>query len=368
LHVTGNKPIGATEILASCTAALERALPRRWRVAAGSPPRPAASRVDGARWTPDAVLRVRGPDGRTARLAVAVRRRLEPNDAWVLLERAAAARGPGEVPGCSFVAAEYLGPRTRTLLADRGVGYADATGNLRLALDRPALFLQAVGADRDPVPDSRPVRSLRGASAGRAVRAILDFPPPFGVRELAVRSGVSSATLSRVIELLVRAAILRRESPRGPVTSVDWQAVLRRWTEDYSLVGSNRTAACLEPRGLDALWTKLQGAGLDYALTASAVAAQVAPVASPRLAVLYVVDLGVAAGRLELRPAETGGNVMLVEPFDRVVFERTVRRGGLVHAALTQVVADLLTSPGRGPSEAEALIRWMAANESTWHA
>ena len=39
---------------------------------------------------------------------------------------------------------------------------------------------------------------------------------------------------------------------------------------------------------------------------------------------------------------------------------------GIRYAALAQVVADLLTSPGRGPSEGEALIDWMKANENAW--
>jgi hypothetical protein len=47
---------------------------------------------------------------------------------------------------------------------------------------------------------------------------------------------------------------------------------------------------------------------------------------------------------------------IVAEPFDRVVFERTSTRDGLVYAAPSQLAADLLTSPGRGPAEAEALL------------
>ncbi|HEU5402415.1 MAG TPA: hypothetical protein VFU86_13715, partial [Terriglobales bacterium] len=58
--------------------------------------------------------------------------------------------------------------------------------------------------------------------------------------------------------------------------------------------------------------------------------------------------------------------VLLVRPFDPVVFERTTRQDGLIYAAFTQVAADLLTSPGRSPQEAEALINWMKENEDVW--
>lgn len=41
---------------------------------------------------------------------------------------------------------------------------------------------------------------------------------------------------------------------------------------------------------------------------------------------------------------------------------------GLVFASLSQVVADLLTSPGRAPSEGEGLLRWMAEHVRGWRA
>jgi hypothetical protein len=52
--------------------------------------------------------------------------------------------------------------------------------------------------------------------------------------------------------------------------------------------------------------------------------------------------------------------VILAEPFDPVVFERTWARNGLQYAAATQVAADLLTGPGRSPSEGEAVLAWLA--------
>ena len=53
---------------------------------------------------------------------------------------------------------------------------------------------------------------------------------------------------------------------------------------------------------------------------------------------------------------------------DDIVFERTSTKGGVTVAALSQVAADLLTSPGRGPNEAEALMDWMQQNEGAWRA
>jgi hypothetical protein len=33
---------------------------------------------------------------------------------------------------------------------------------------------------------------------------------------------------------------------------------------------------------------------------------------------------------------------------------------------MSQIAADLLTSPGRGPNEAEVLMQWMQENEAAW--
>ena len=70
--------------------------------------------------------------------------------------------------------------------------------------------------------------------------------------------------------------------------------------------------------------------------------------------------------QLGLRPADTGANVLIGKPFDPVVFERTESDDGITYARVTQVVADLMTGPGRGPAESESLIEWMRDNEPAW--
>jgi hypothetical protein len=93
-----------------------------------------------------------------------------------------------------------------------------------------------------------------------------------------------------------------------------------------------------------------------------------APVAPARLATLYVDDPERLAERLDLRRAEAGANVVMARPYDSVVFDRTWQEDGLRFAALSQVVVDLLTGPGRGPAEAEELLAWMVKHEPLWRA
>ena len=152
----------------------------------------------------DLLADVTSPSGENAVLAVEVKRRMEPrNVGWAAQQVLAMAthRAPTAVP---VVASSYLSPRSREMLESLGVGYMDITGNVRIEVSKPGLFISTSGADRDPWPQDDELQSLRGRRAARAVRAIIDSAPPFGVRDLAAATGTSAATLSRVLELLER--------------------------------------------------------------------------------------------------------------------------------------------------------------------
>ena len=66
---------------------------------------------------------------------------------------------------------------------------------------------------------------------------------------------------------------------------------------------------------------------------------------------IYVDRPEEAAARLDLREVDSGANVLLATGDYDVVFERTQDMDGLRIAAPSQIAVDLLTAPGRGPSE-----------------
>lgn len=351
-----NSAITETGLLDQVEDEVRGRLPRGWRMTVRRD-------VQEGRYRIDAQFRVLAPDGSTGVLVAEVKRDLPPK----LISSAVSQLKAYAKDRAGIVIASYLSPRARELLIDSGVSYADATGNVRLKLDRPALFILTSGADSDPSYEPRAVRSLKGPAAAAVVRALCDFRPPYGVRELAERASLSLASTSRILSLLGTEALITR-SGRGPVESVDWQRLIRRWVDDYGLTKSNRNQYVLEPRGLSGLTKKLSDARLAYALTGSIAAVELAPVAPTRLGAVYVADIAKAQRELGLRDVETGANIVLVEPFSPVAMARTWQRDGLTYAAPAQVAADLLTSPGRGPAEGEALIEWMAQNEDAWRA
>ncbi|HUA72138.1 MAG TPA: hypothetical protein VMA96_13685 [Solirubrobacteraceae bacterium] len=318
----------------------------------------------------DAVVRLLPPDGQRLTLLVEAKRLLNARDVPIALEQLRNAGWAGSGTTLNVLVARYLAPSTRERIAQEGAGYIDATGNIRITTDRPALFVSDRGADRDPWRGpGRPRATLQGPPAARVVRALVDFTPPYTVPELIKRARTSNGATYRVVEFLEQEDLLVRE-PYGQITEVRWRPLLMRWSQDYGFSQSNTVATFLEPRGLTALKNRLVSLeNLDYVLTGSLATELVtayAPYAPPRLAMLYVNDIGIAKRELGLREAESGGNVALAATEYDVVFERSETVGKIKMAALSQVAVDLLSGPGRNPTEAVALLDWMEGNERSW--
>ena len=238
------QPPTATQVARHVECALAERIPPGWSLYA-------QTEAPSGRYQVDLLAKIASPAGATAVLAIEIKRTLEPRGVLQAIEQLSAITAGAMPQAVPIVAASYLSPRTRTLLRNRGVGYIDTTGNVRIEASTPGLFISADGVDRDPWPRDHKLQSLRGRGAARAVRAIVDTIPPYGVRELAQSTSVSAPTLSRVLDLLEREAIVTRV--RGAVSAVDWQGAIRRWTEDYDQTESNTSTMALEPRGLTAL-------------------------------------------------------------------------------------------------------------------
>jgi hypothetical protein len=339
-------------------------LPRGWKVDMRLSPR-----LDG--WRPDGLLEISDPDGEGGTLLVEAKLGLEPRaiePLIAMLERALVdADLPSESKGPPMVVSRYISPRARDLLEVAGACYGDATGNLRVTLERPALFIEGRGAERNPWSEVRDLRSLKGRTASRVIRALCDLKPPFGVRELAERAKTSAASTVRALEFLSREALIVRDE-RKQVTDVEVTELIKRWADDFRFTKQNSIRRCFEPRRIEDTIERLGGLGDRYAITGSFGASAVAQYAEPRLLTLYVDDADAAQEQLGVRPESSQSNVWLAQAPDDLPFERTWERGGLWYAALSQVACDLLDMPGRAPSEAEELLRWMETNADAWRA
>ena len=135
----------------------------------------------------DAILELQDPQGLSTPIVVEVKGTpVEPNRvsfaAETLRELAQqlSAEEPKPAAPVLMMLSPFFSPLARERLVVAGISYADSTGNLRLSADRPAIFIETQGQDRNPFRENRPLQSLKGSRAARAVRSFLDYRPPFG--------------------------------------------------------------------------------------------------------------------------------------------------------------------------------------------
>jgi hypothetical protein len=356
-------PERESDVLREAMSVLGERLPSTWRLDTRDKEPTANDRLI------DALVNLTAPDGDQLVLGIEVKRSVTPRDVQPMLDqidRFAATRPlPADV--LPVLVARYLPESTRERISAAGAGYIDATGNVRIVVDRPALFLSDRGADSDPWRGpGRPRSGLRGEPAARVVRALVDFAPPYTVPELAERAGSSTGATYRVIDFLDEEDLIARQA-YGAITEVRWRELLTRWSEDYGFAATNPVATYLEPRSMGVLLERLSAASdLKYVLTGSLAAERFAPYAPARQAMIYADDPTRLVEALDVRLSDGAANVAIAAPRYDVVFDRAATIDGVRIAAPSQTVVDLLTGPGRNPAEAIALLDWMEANESAW--
>ncbi|MBU3749479.1 MAG: hypothetical protein FGM52_03355 [Mycobacterium sp.] len=355
-------PSSESELVTECTALLRNRLPTDWRLDVQRP-------ITGvAEASIDAVLAITAPSGEQVRFLVEARRLLGNRDLPRVSEQLRGAADRELIDTRTMVMSRYLAPPVRARLSDENLDFIDVTGNILVKSSRPALYVRDQGADKDPWRTAgRPRGSLKGEPAARVVRALIAGGGPWSARALVDACGASTGATYRVLEFLQEEGLVEKVGTNYEL--LDWPSLLRQWSRDYSFVRTNRTSSYIEPRGLDALQSKAAKSEYSrYAVTGTLAAALWAPqYADARTAMVYVDDAARAAQEWSLRPAEKGANVILAEPKYDVVFSGTTKNdAGATVVAVEQAAVDLLSGPGRNPSEGEALISWMESNESAW--
>ncbi|HEU5007614.1 MAG TPA: hypothetical protein VFT67_11595 [Jatrophihabitantaceae bacterium] len=356
------------DILSAALAALIERLPSDWK--ADLQRETAASR-----YRADAVMTITAPGGTRANLYAEVKRSVVTRDlpamvdqAHAYIDTAASSQREGAKP---LIVARYLAPPLQQWLTDRDIPYADAAGNIRVSLRKPALFVRDVGAQRDPWRGpGRPKGNLTGASAARVVRALVDFRPPYTVPGLMRLAGTPSGNTYRAVGFIEEQDLLTRADD-GKITDVRWRSLLERWSKDYSFSKLAAGSTYLAPRGLPELMRRLAGLNDDdeagrYAVTGSLATPKWEAYAPAKNAMIYADKPDEFAARADLRRVDAGANVLIARAGDTASLDRAQRLDGTVIVAPSQAAVDLLTAPGRGPEEGRALLDWMEKHESDW--
>jgi hypothetical protein len=316
----------------------------------------------------DRLLSVKSPNSSGRGFIVEVKRSLTPKEVTAtfnpdLVRRLRVMSGGTPI----LVIAPFISPRSQELLSQQDISFLDLTGNIRLVLDNPGLFIETTGATRNPYSVSRPTRGLRGAKAGLIVRTLIDALPPYTVSEIADAAGVVPGYVSRVLETLEGEALVIRGA-RRQVINVEWQELIRRRAAALDLLAEHTSNAYVSPNGARNALEAIAATKERALVTGSFAAVRLAPVAAPVLLVAYSMRPDDVASELNLRPVSEGSDVVLVRPENPGVFRGAKEDGGIAWAGPSQIAIDCFSGSGRMPSEGQAVIEWMALNEDQWRA
>lgn len=270
-----------------------------------------------------------------------------------------------------LVITPWLSPRARDVLTERGVSYLDLTGNVDLRLPTGVL-IKTEGAQHSPNPTPRRRRrGLSGAAAGKLVRLLVDFAPPYRQKDLATVAGISAGYASRVLQTLDDEALITRDGTE--IVEADWMELLRARAENYDVLRVNRAISMVARQGPEAAYRALisQGTSTVTVVTGSYAAREVAPTAVGGNLMFYVLPgphmVESAAGELSLLSATGGGgNVIILQPTDEGPLERRRPFGVAEHVGFSQLALDCLSGPDRMPAEGEAVIAHMIKIEDEW--
>lgn len=337
---------------------LERRLPPRWTVALQPSTNPSED------W--DLIVKTEMGNGQNT-LLMETRQNFAPRDVAELtggFVRRLRGR-TSQVP--ILLVAPYISARGRELLTENDINYLDLTGNVRITLEYPGLFVLTEGAQVDPAPVTRGSRGLRGAKVGAVVRTLIDCRPPYTGTQIAKASSVNEGYVSRILDTLIDEGLITR-SRSGPVLDADWAALLRQRASALKLFRNTGTFRFVARNGAQQLLDAVGHLDPDVqpVITGSFAAVRLAPVAAPTQLVLYTRNPRLLASRLPMLEVESGADTVLIRPENNVAIRGFAVEDGLRYAAPSQVAIDCLSGSGRMPAEGEAVIEWMLANEERW--
>ncbi len=294
-------------------------------------------------------------DRRPWRILIEVKASGEPRIARGAIQRLQALLSKGERE-YGVLAAPYIGPNTRAICQEAGVGFIDLAGNCRLVFDQ--VFIERRGLP-NPRLERRPLRSIFAARASRVLRVLLENPKrPWQVKQLATEAGVSLG-----LAFKVKARLLDLEYAREKADGVELakpEELLREWGAAFE-ARNRRQVDCFAqgdpPELEDALRKYCERRKIRYALDLFSGAARVAPFARYARGFAYAdADLGAVAEALGWKPVPSGPNFTLLSPYDEGVWYGVRKVTGDVVVSDVQLYLDLVGYKGRGEEVATFIL------------
>jgi hypothetical protein len=304
-------------------------------------------------------------DGRHLRLAVETLGKAYPRDVrdavWRLEDFLAATRASKD-DLVKLVAAESLSAGAKETLRQRGIGYFDGSGSLFLR-SGPWIINIERPAPRRARKDSVPL--FTDAREG-VVHALLKCRGEWLTgSELAELAKTSNYTCSVVLKELERREWVESTGAGYNLRRrlVEPAKLLDAWAEEWTERKYERLRGYLfvgKPSELlPKLASRLKNAGMDWAFTGTAAANVAAPLLTSADTAEIIVPKGaspVLKDMLDLKPAEKGSNVTLIEREGASLLFRDLHQDDMSYFASPFILyLDLLDGRGRNKELAQHL-------------
>ncbi len=264
--------------------------------------------------------------------------------------------GPTSKGAYPVFAAPFISEASAAICRDSQIGYFDLAGNCRFAFDN--LYVER-SSSQNPYKEKRSEAPLFSPKSSRILRVLLNEPRrTWQVQQLSKTADVSIGLASKIKnQLEEREWIVAGE---GGFRLAQPEKVLEAWADAYSY----KQNGVFEYYTLDSVgdaelavaeWCR--ESEVDYALTGFSGARLSSPRVRYNRASIYVSSrIDNVALNTRLKPVESGGNVILLRPYDDGVLAGAQFLYGMQTVSPVQLYLDLRSMSGRGEEAAEEIL------------
>ena len=257
------------------------------------------------------------------------------------------------------VVVPYIGQKSKEICKSFDVGYIDFGGNAYLKFDHVLIEKEGKGSLTQA---RRQAKDLFAPLSSRILRILLvNSEVSWTLSQLSKTAKISIGYVHKIAKTLEEKGYAVRDQDYRLKLSRP-RALLDEWASkyDFTTVNTLHNFYTFE-RDPSLFIEKIKDTAdrnsLNYALTLHAGAFLVAPYVRYTDVHIYIkpIEVNTWKEHLDLRPVESGGTVMLVEPYDEGVFWGLQKINGAKVVSNIQLYVDLFNYPARGKEQAEFL-------------
>ena len=252
--------------------------------------------------------------------------------------------------------APYISPRAAIICQDAGIGYIDLAGNCHISFKQTYIHKEGYP---NPYKRKQYLRSLFSPKAERILRVLLSSSlKDWKVGGLAKEADVSIGQVSNVKKLLDDQEWINSKTVGFSLS--DPNSLLEEWSQNYKY-RRNKIINFYTMLGTTEFEFRLhdicQQKSIRYGLTGFSGSFRYAPAVRHQRVMAYIQDgEEILVDRLELKPVDSGANVLLLKPYDEGVFYGLKFLDNSAVVSPVQIYLDLHSYRGRGKEAAEILL------------